>query len=296
MNNSVKPHLASKILYDNRNQQDYELDVFMDFTLRLGFEDFKIAQPNPPRPDIEIKFLNKRKEESIVVGCEIKDLYWDKKNNGSPEKRKFEKWKSFTSRLRENLDNSGKGFEYLYGVVGLKDFSVINNGKNQEKLSREIIKFLKSYNLPININLDSFEDNEYLSENINYLRIETYAERGILWWETSLLSGRTGFDLKIFDEEIKQKSKKIHDFSSCDKKWLLLFAEANNLGNVVTFPFHLMDERPEIENNHKFDKVFWFDHFYHSIYEISPSFKRLFSVDKEESGIRHFESYKELIE
>ncbi|MDX1943093.1 MAG: hypothetical protein SFU99_21195 [Saprospiraceae bacterium] len=295
MKKSVKPVLASKILYDNRNQQEYEKDIFMDFALRIGIKHFFIQQPQPPKPDIIISIERENSNKDFIIGCEIKDLYWDKGMQGSNEKRKFEKWKSFARRLRTDLDKLNNGFEYLYGVLTLKNFDILKFKENQEKLSEGIINFLKPYRLPINDQFDKFYSQTFLSENIANLRIETYAERGVLWWERSLRSGTAYFDAGIFNDEILQKSEKNHDFTECDEKWLLLFAESNNIGNTITFSFESEGE-PKISVKHKFDRVFFFDYFQQKIYQIVPKFKRLFEVDKDGNSIRFINSLpKEIV-
>ncbi|MBK9220681.1 MAG: hypothetical protein IPO16_00990 [Saprospiraceae bacterium] len=279
MNKSVKPSLASKRMYDSRNQKDYEKDIFMDFAIRIGIENFKIFQQNPPKPDIIIHIQMQNHVNEIQIGCEIKDLYWDKTKKGSIEKKRFENWKSFARIIRAELDNLNNGFEYLYGVVSLIDFDILNSKEDQKRLAKEFIEFLKDERLPLNKKYTEFVDQKVLSENVSDLRIETYAERGILWWETSLLTGMKNYNLDIFQNEIEQKNSKKYDFTNCDEKWLLFFAESNNLGNAISFPFEVID-KPSIKSAHMFDRVFYFDYFSQSIYQLWPDFKKMFGIEQ----------------
>lgn len=277
MKKLVKPYLASKILYDNRNQQEFEKDVFMDFALRIKIPKFKFLSTTPPEPDIIINTLKSKTLTEYNIGCEMKCLYWDKKKKGSGEKIRLENWRSFAKMLRKDLDHLKNGFEYLYGVISLRDFKILNKKQNQEKLSKEIIQLLKKERLPIYTEFENFPNQDFLIDNVESLRIETYAERDILWWETSLLSGETIYDIDILEKEILQKNSLDYNFDNCKEKWLLLFAEANNLGNAVSISSDEL-KNLKITENHKFDKVYYFDLFSESIHLIFPKYKLEFEV------------------
>lgn len=71
MDNSVKPFLASKRLYNNRSQQKYEKDIFMDFALRIGISEFLILQPYPPKPDIIVSIFRSDVLEELKKVFEV---------------------------------------------------------------------------------------------------------------------------------------------------------------------------------------------------------------------------------
>ncbi|MCP9292725.1 hypothetical protein [Gracilimonas sediminicola] len=286
MRKSVRSQLASKILYEERwfnrsDQTQYERDIFADLMLRLNLKNIEFESPSPPQPDIILSLYN---SDSKVrkIGCELTDLYWDNTDQGSLQKQKIAKWKNFSTKLQDNLRGLKKGYEYIYGVLSLKNFNECLKSDND--LIDELINILTSHKFPFKTKIEDFKSSSYLKKHCNSLSLTTYPESDLLWWESSLLSGKLEYEPSVLNKPIIKKHKKDHDFSGCEEKWLLIYAGGNNLGNTITF---FEEELKNVKySKNKFDRIIYWDCFLENIFQLYPKFKILIKTTNNNSIIQ----------
>lgn len=284
------------------NNDDEERDILEQFLLRLNLKYEELNKTE--KPDFIIEFDGKK------FGFEITKYYSDKTKKGSKSFKFLNNWISFMQELRNVLNKQDEKYKYYYGAIFFKN--ELNSIDNLDKN-----KFLEEFCISIkNINLENGEkrtiqnnelNSEYLSEIIEHIYMENkFPFKNPMWWLSSLQTGTVNIDYNRLNNIIEEKERKSVNYNkNLDGKYLLIYATGLGLNDIIIInddhsvskvqrqgPIMLYElsednsniiSKSNIEINisiNYFDKIYTFDHFTETIWEIYPQIRQVFDYGK----------------
>jgi len=278
--------LASRYLYDNRSKEELEIDDCCAIVHRLGIRDFLIYHNNQPKPDVTLI-----KSSGDKIGYELTDAYWDSGRNGSISRERYETWKLFAKNLSKRFSQKGGNYPYYYGVISLTDrcfqgleeeiFKYIQKEVKVLQMQRDLIRYLEESlsDVPFSDNFREIAIPENLVKLISSCKVKSFPERNLLWWESSLLSGRLLEPIKSIGNCVKIKCDKTYDMDNFVEKVLAIVGRKACLGSPIVFN---MEDLKTISLPQKiqFDKIIYWDQFSESIFMIYPELRALMCEGK----------------
>lgn len=257
----LEDHLASKALNINwkLKKQDEE-EVIRGFLSRIGLTEPGLESRE--RPDFLVDARGR-----VRIACEVARYFSDEGSRGSIERRFFRLWTDFALSLKRRLSEEGMG--HMYGAIHFRDANRIEIPP-EKAFMEEIIRALRSpYHGEV---VGAFEPANFpiLASTVDHICVrDTSPECGILWWCAHLQSGLVESSAHILWNQVEKKDEEAssYEWPECREKWLVIYAAARGLADCAP---KIDSSQPTPRVAH-FDRVFFWDRFFETIYQLAPS-------------------------